>query len=241
MFKVNLHTHTIGSPDALINEDQIKEALELDILNQIAITDHDEINIAKNLASEISAEKIIIGQEVTLNNGTHLIGLFLTEFIPKGLSAVRTAQLIRSQKGIILAPHPFNPKYGIGLEALDKLRILKLLDIIEVFNGWNYRNILNIHSKKKQNKEAFKYAQKHKLAISAATDAHTFSNIGKAYTKSAAILTRENIISQLTPESYDRAKREILVENYNKIGLEQIRGGLKILKYIAKSKIPFLS
>ena len=67
-------------------------------LDRIAITDHGAVAGALEAAA-IDPELVIVGEEVSCRGGAHLIGLFLHERVPNGLSVSETAQRIRTGSG----------------------------------------------------------------------------------------------------------------------------------------------
>ena len=75
-------------------------------LDCIAVTDHNTIRGAL-LARELADFKVIVGEEVKSSQGD-IIGLFLSEEVPKGLSPLETVRRIKGQGGLVLVPHPFD-------------------------------------------------------------------------------------------------------------------------------------
>ena len=51
---------------------------------------------------------MVIGEEISTLNG-HLIGLFLEELVPPGLTAHETIERIHDQGGLAVAAHPSIP------------------------------------------------------------------------------------------------------------------------------------
>ena len=113
-------------------------AVALDVL---AITDHDEIRGAR-LARDFARKhprlgvEVVIGEEISTLNG-HLLGLFLEECVPPGLTAERTIELIHAQGGLAVAAHPFHPIcHRAGDHPALARQIPQLaLDAIEVINN----------------------------------------------------------------------------------------------------------
>ncbi len=64
MFKVDLHTHSIASPDGGLTAQDYLQFLENEDLQAIAITDHDTITFARDLHAQLGA-RIIVGEEIT--------------------------------------------------------------------------------------------------------------------------------------------------------------------------------
>jgi predicted metal-dependent phosphoesterase TrpH len=124
---VEFHCHTVFSKDGLISfESLIRTAAKVG-LDAIAITDHDTVDGAREFRAEVSKRnlplKIIVGEEKTLKDGTHFIGLFLEKPIASGELAEAIAE-IREQGGLCLVPHPFRKKDGLCRENLDRIRLL---------------------------------------------------------------------------------------------------------------------
>ena len=126
--RIELHSHTTYSFDGFIEFDcMVKTALRRRI-DVIAITDHDNFDGAKEFSER--AEKglcpiqIIAGEERTLADGSHLIGLFLRDEIHSRTTEAALEE-VEGQGGFCLIPHPFRPKDGLfrnGLELLAKLQ-----------------------------------------------------------------------------------------------------------------------
>ena len=115
-----LHCHTVFSSDGLITFDGMQRTAARRGVNVVCITDHDTIEgavaferRARDLGSPL---QVVIGEERTLEDGSHLIGLFLHE-------SIRSRRLqdvvleIHQQGGMVLMPHPFRRKDGL-LRAL---------------------------------------------------------------------------------------------------------------------------
>ncbi len=77
-----------------------------------------------------------MGEEITSTDG-HILGLFLDERVPPGLSAEETAQLIRAQGGLVLAPHPRAVLCRNSLSESALRRLLPWLDGVEICNAQN--------------------------------------------------------------------------------------------------------
>jgi len=171
LLKADLHIHTRYSADCNTPLDRIiARCLEIGI-NCIAIADHGTTEGALKMQS-IAPFPVIVAEEILTPHG-EIMGMFLKETIPSGLSVEQTISQIRAQDGLVNIPHPF---YTFRPSALDNKiieEIVEQIDIIEVFNS---RTLLP-HSSTR----AKIFAQKHSLAQSAGSDAHTPNEIGNAY------------------------------------------------------------
>jgi len=104
--RVDLHTHTRWSPDAVTTPSELVERAAEVGLDRVAVTDHGEIDGALE-ARALDPGRVIVGEEIRCACGTELIGLFLEERIPMGLDAREVARRIADQGGVVYAPHPY--------------------------------------------------------------------------------------------------------------------------------------
>ncbi len=84
MLNVDLHTHSVASPDGGITLKQYRHILEIGILDCIAITDHNQIDFATHARQKLG-ERIIIGEEIMTTLG-EIIGLFLEQPVRAGMT-----------------------------------------------------------------------------------------------------------------------------------------------------------
>lgn len=173
-FRIDLHTHSYGSPDGRMRAADYKKMLLSGKLDYIAITDHDTVEAAVAIKERLGdlGERIIVGQEITTANG-EIIGLFLKHLVEPGQSIRKTTEAIHEQGGLVYVPHPFETvRKGVSLEALDS--VSKQVDIVEVWNG---RAVF-------QNKShlARRWAKKHHVVGACSSDAHGKRGWGRTYT-----------------------------------------------------------
>jgi predicted metal-dependent phosphoesterase TrpH len=171
LIKADLHVHTCYSIDCLTPLERIVDrCLEIGI-NCIAVADHNTIAGALKLR-EIAPFKVIIAEEVLTPVG-EIMGLFLSEAVPRGLSPQETISRIRSQGGLVGIPHPFGRSLPWNANPLTSPEVLSQVDIIETFNSRTpFSN---------SNARAWKLAKEQGKAASAGSDAHTLGEIGRAY------------------------------------------------------------
>lgn len=192
-YKLDLHSHSIISHDGGITPWDYEELLKNRVIDYIAITDHNETKLAKQLHEKLG-EKIIIGEEITTKEG-ELIGLFLEKTIPQGLSITDAINQIRDQAGIVYLPHPFETlRKGIQPEVAEKIK--QDIDIIEIFNA---RGL--IRGKPQQ---ALEFAQNNNLSMAASSDAHTKWGIGTAYSVINEVPERKTLVKLLKNTSYQK-------------------------------------
>lgn len=167
--RLDLHVHTRASRDCLSDYADVVATARARGLDRIAITDHNEIEGAFR-ARDLDPELVIVGEEVKTAEGVDVSGLFLSEKIPKGTTAVETVRAVREQGGLVYVPHPFASGKGLGEEVLADIE--PWVDIVEVFNARVHRPQLN--------ERARRWAEQRDLPGGAGSDAHTLREIGRA-------------------------------------------------------------
>jgi predicted metal-dependent phosphoesterase TrpH len=172
--RVDMHSHTMWSGDSTTTPDELAESVVRAGIDVLCVTDHNAIAGAVELAQSGALPcRVIVGEELRTRAG-EVIGLFLTERVPFGLSPVEAARAIRDQGGVVYVPHPFDPmRHNLQPTALDELVAEGLVDAIEVFNAKTSLAHLN--------EQARRYADDHGLLRGAGSDAHVPEAIGAAY------------------------------------------------------------
>lgn len=168
--RADLHNHTYYSPDSILSPRQVVDRCHRRGINCIAVTDHNTIR-GGLAVREIADFRVIVGEEVRSSDG-EILGLFLTEDVPRGLSAAETIERIKSQGGVVGVPHPFDHlRSALHHGAMEQL--VGQIDFIETLNS---RIVFPAH-----NEQAAEFAREHGLAASAASDAHSALEVGRAY------------------------------------------------------------
>ncbi len=183
---LDLHMHTDASHDCLSTPGDVVERAREVGLQRIAITDHNEIDGAIE-ASRIDPELVIVGEEVRTDEGLDLIGLFVSEHIPKGGSFRQVADAIHGQSGVVYLPHPFDSHRGASEEFFDEVA-----DCIDVVEGLNAR----IHDPER-NLRAERWAAQHGLPLGAGSDAHLLTEIGRARVRVRPFAGPESFLTAL--------------------------------------------
>jgi predicted metal-dependent phosphoesterase TrpH/glycosyltransferase involved in cell wall biosynthesis len=169
---VDLHMHTDHSPDCATPVEVLLDTARERGLGAIAITDHNEISgalAAREVAEEMGEIKVIVAEEVKTAEQGEVIGLFLEEKIPRGMTMAETIAEIRRQGGLVYVPHPFDRLHSVpDYEHL--LEIVEEIDILEVFNP---RVALTAF-----NEEAERFAAKYRIVPGAGSDSHVAQGLG---------------------------------------------------------------
>ena len=171
MIKADLHIHTAYSMDCSMTLEQVIERCQKRGVNCVAIADHSTIEGAVKLQG-MAPFRVIIAEEILTPYG-EIMGMFLKEGIPSGLSVEETIAQIRAQGGLVCIPHPYDTFRQSALRDSILEKLAGQLDVVEVFNA---RSLLSSNQHK-----ARLFAEKFGIAMGAGSDAHTPQEIGNAY------------------------------------------------------------
>src|SRR6185295_12507447 len=132
----DLHLHTSWSHDCQIPVEDLLDHAEAEGLGAIAVTDHNVFGGAREAVEKARGRRLIVipGEEVKTADQGEVIGLFLSEEIPRGMSFGETVEAIRAQKGIVYLPHPFDRMHAIP-EPATIHRHLAEIDVLEIYNA----------------------------------------------------------------------------------------------------------
>jgi predicted metal-dependent phosphoesterase TrpH len=187
--KVDLHTHSIGSPDGGLGLNDYRQALISGQLDYVAITDHETVETAQEFCRQLGelAGRVIIGEEIKTTDG-EIIGLYLHQTIPGGLTPQQTVDAIKAQNGLVYIPHPFETvRSGISELALGK--IIDEVDIIETHNG---RAVFG-----NRGELAKKWAENHQKSPASSSDAHGRHGWLRTYSEVAETPRRDTLVPLL--------------------------------------------
>jgi predicted metal-dependent phosphoesterase TrpH len=201
----DLHMHTHHSGDcATPVDDLLDEALERG-LHTIAVTDHN--TIAGGLEAEERARErglplqVIVGSEVMTDGQGEVIGLFLKEEVPKGLSFAETVARIHAQGGLVYVPHPFDRMHSIPSPETLR-RHVDQIDVLETANGRLYFE--------KDNAESERFAERWNLLRGAGSDAHVTEGLATAVLRLPAFEGADGLLAALRTAEIERRPRNLL-------------------------------
>lgn len=196
---LDLHLHTAHSHDCSIPVPDLLDYAEAQGLGGLAITDHNVFSGALE-ALELAENRdltIIPGEEVKTQAG-EVIGLFLSEEIPRGMTMAETLEAIRDQGGLVYMPHPFDRLHTIPDPAtlhnhLGEIDVLEVYNARLLFEGFN--------------DEALRFARKYNLTMGAGSDAHVLQGVGTGLVRMQAFSGPEEFLLNLrTAEILRRPK-----------------------------------
>ncbi len=187
LLKADLHIHTEYSIDCDMSLEQIISRCQEMGIDCIAIADHGTAEGALKMQS-IAPFTVIVAEEILTTHG-EIMGMFLKETIPSGLSVEQTISQIKAQGALVNIPHPFDVFRPSVLDS-SKIEIsAEQIDLIEVFNS---RYFLLRSSVKAQT-----FAEKYGIPQSAGSDAHTPHEIGNAYIEIPEFNGRDDFLRAL--------------------------------------------
>ncbi len=171
LIDVDLHMHTDHSPDCATPVEVLLASAREQGLGAIAVTDHNEISGALEARERAQGAgvKVIVGEEVKTAGQGEVIGLFIEEKIPRGLSIGETVAEIRRQGGLVYVPHPFDRMHAVP----DYEHLLTILDEVDAIEVYNPRVAIGAF-----NEEAVRFAAKYRITAGAGSDSHVPQGLG---------------------------------------------------------------
>lgn len=187
MLKADLHLHTEYSMDCSMPLDKIIHRCQELGITCVAVADHGTIEGALEM-QRLAAFPVIVAEEVLTPHG-EIMGMFLRETIPSGLSVEETVARIKAQDGLVCIPHAFDIFRPSALGEKIVEEIAPQIDVMEVFNA---RSPLLRSSSR-----ALAFARKYGIPQSAGSDAHTLGEIGNAYVEMREFNGKEDFLEAL--------------------------------------------
>jgi predicted metal-dependent phosphoesterase TrpH/glycosyltransferase involved in cell wall biosynthesis len=205
LIDVDLHMHTDHSHDCATPVKTLLTTADEVGLGAIAVTDHNEISgahAARDLAErEGHRVKIIVAEEVKTADQGEVIGLFIEEKIPRGLTLPETIAEIRRQGGLVYIPHPFDRMHSVP-DYEHMLEVVEQIDAIEVFNARVAFSAFN--------EEAARFAAKYRIAAGAGSDSHVPQGLGSVRIKMRDFDGPEEFLESLREADIVRRKQRLL-------------------------------
>jgi predicted metal-dependent phosphoesterase TrpH len=198
---VDLHMHTDHSPDCATPVGTLLDTAKRVGLGAIAITDHNEISGALEARERANGIKVIVAEEVKTADQGEVIGLFIEEKIPRGMTLQETIAEIRRQGGLVYVPHPFDRMHAVpDYEHL--LDIVEDIDAIEVFNPRVAFSAFN--------EEAARFAAKYRIVAGAGSDSHVAQGLGSVKIRMRDFDGPEEFLESLRDADIVRKKQSLL-------------------------------
>jgi glycosyltransferase involved in cell wall biosynthesis len=169
LIDVDLHMHTDHSNDCATPVEVLLAQARSRGLGAIAVTDHNEISGALDARAKANGVKVIVGEEVKTAEQGEVIGLFIEEKIPRGMTLQETIAEIKRQGGLVYVPHPFDRMHSVP----DYEHLLAVIDDVDAIEVFNPRIAIS-----EFNEEAVRFAAKYRIPAGAGSDAHVPQGLG---------------------------------------------------------------
>ena len=169
LIDVDLHMHTDHSNDCATPVEVLLAEARGRGLGAIAVTDHNEISGALDARAKANGLKVIVGEEIKTAGQGEVIGLFIEEKIPRGMTLPETIAEIKRQGGIVYVPHPFDRMHSVP----DYEHLLTVIDDVDAIEVFNPRIAIS-----EFNEEAVRFAAKYRIPGGAGSDAHVPQGLG---------------------------------------------------------------
>ena len=198
---VDLHMHTNHSPDCATPVDVLLDTAKSVGLGAIAVTDHNEVSGAIEARERANGIKVIVAEEVKTADQGEVIGLFIEEKIPRGMTLDETIAEIKRQGGLVYVPHPFDRMHAVpDYEHL--LQVVEDIDAIEVFNPRVAFSAFN--------EEAARFAAKYRIVAGAGSDSHVAQGLGSVMIKMRDFDGPEEFLESLRDADIIRKRQSLL-------------------------------
>ncbi|MFL6068673.1 MAG: CehA/McbA family metallohydrolase, partial [Gaiellaceae bacterium] len=200
---VDLHMHTSASHDCRVAPELLLEHALAEGLGAIAITDHNVFSGAQEVSTLARGRDIVVipAEEVKTDGQGEVIGLFLKEEIPRGMSFGDTIAAIKAQGGLVYVPHPFDRMHAIP----DPATLHDHLSQIDVFEVYNARLLFETY-----NDEALRFARTYNLTMGAGSDAHVLQGVGTGAVRMRAFDGPEEFLLSLRTAEILRRPKSLL-------------------------------
>ncbi len=171
LIDVDLHMHTDHSSDCATPVEVLLATAREQGLGAIAVTDHNEVSGALDARAKSAAAgvKVIVAEEVKTANQGEVIGLFIEEKIPRGMTLAETVAEIKRQGGLVYVPHPFDRMHSVP----DYEHLLTIIDEVDAIEVFNPRVAIGAF-----NEEAARFAAKYRIVAGAGSDSHVAQGLG---------------------------------------------------------------
>jgi predicted metal-dependent phosphoesterase TrpH len=188
--KLDLHNHTLYSADGLMTPAVLLETAKAAGIDYLAVTDHNTVQGALQALALSEADpslpRVIPGIELRTQAG-EIIGLYVSEDVPRGLPLGEAIASIRKLGGLIYLPHPYDVFRRGAISRAERSNAAGLADLVEVVNG---RSLGPRSTSKSQ-----RLARRLGKPGGAGSDAHRRGEVGRAHVMVGERPTRETLVA----------------------------------------------
>jgi predicted metal-dependent phosphoesterase TrpH len=133
LLRVDLHLHSNFSHDGQSSLPELIQRAKECGLDRIALTDHNVVEGALELA-RIAPELAIVGEEARTLEG-EVIGLFITDRVVPFMTPEDALDVIHEMGGLTYVPHPLD-RHRAHFRPERVVELADRIDIIETYNPW---------------------------------------------------------------------------------------------------------
>lgn len=180
--RADLHIHPAGDRYKGGDPAGFPAALAASGLAVAVLSDHDQVELAQRLRLEALeaglTTAIVVGEEISTSDG-HLLGLWLSDLVPPGMSLADSVAAIHDQGGLAVVAHPLLPTtISAGRRLLADLAqgpVRQRPDALEAFNpmaAW-----LPLEARL-----VARFARAHGYPTVGGSDGHRPEDIGRGFT-----------------------------------------------------------
>ena len=183
--RVDLHLHSHYSHDGQSSLEELIQRCSECGLDRIALTDHNTVEGAQELA-KLAPDLAIVGEEARTNEG-EVIGLFITRLLPPYLPPEDVMDMIHGMGGLTYVPHPLDRRRS----HFSPQRIVELadrIDIIETYNAW---------CDPAANEAAARLACELGKVSATGSDAHAARELGRSWMEMDGYTTPQDFLEKL--------------------------------------------
>jgi predicted metal-dependent phosphoesterase TrpH len=183
--RVDLHLHSNYSHDGQSSLEELVQRCAESGLDRIALTDHNTIEGALELA-RLAPELTIVGEEAKTREG-EVIGLFITSRMPPYLRPEDVMDLVHGMGGLTYIPHPFDRRRA-NFRPDRMVELADRIDIIETYNAW---------CEPEANQAAARFAADLGKVTATGSDAHAASELGRSWMEMDEYSSPEDFLEKL--------------------------------------------
>ena len=183
--RVDLHLHSNYSHDGQSSLEELVQRCAASGLDRIALTDHNTIEGALQLA-RLAPELTIVGEEAKTREG-EVIGLFITSRLPPYLRPEEVMDLVHGMGGLTYIPHPFDRRRA-NFRPERMVELADRIDIIETYNAW---------CEPAANHAAARFAAELGKVTASGSDAHAASELGRSWMEMDEYSSPEDFLEKL--------------------------------------------
>jgi len=174
ILKIDFHTHTSDDPQDYIDfsSRQLIDRAASEGFDALAITNHDVVTFSQELERYAADRGILLipGVELTLSN-KHVLIVNPDLETELGIGSLGHLAGIKSDRNLIIAPHPFYPGFKCLRSKLEEY--ISSFDAVEF--SFFYNHLVN------QNKGSVRVADAHGKPLVGSSDCHNIWQVGYTY------------------------------------------------------------